>query len=120
MAMQAVWQAVSNGFMAVKSYLVALILAALLVLVGDRGSAASLRRNSPCLAVLCIFAFTMGMGLVAWFLVLTPLLAVAGENFNLTYPLLLMYWAFWLLVGVLVAAKKLVYDSARRREATAP
>lgn len=113
--MQAVWQAVSGGFLAVKPYVAALVLAALLVLVGDRGSTASLRRNSPCLAALCIFAFTMGMGLVAWFLVLTPLLAATGGVFSLTYPLLLMYWAFWLLVGVLVAAKKLVYDSARHR-----
>ena len=118
--MQAVWQAVSGGFMAVKPYAAALILAALLVLVGDRGSAASLRRNSPCLAALCMFAFTMGMGLVTWFLVLTPLLAATGGTFTVTYPLLLMYWAFWLLVGVLVAAKKLVYDSARQRGATAP
>lgn len=113
--MQAVWQVVSNGLVTAKPFIAALLLAAFLVLVGDRGSTASLRRNSPCLAVLCIFAFTMGMGLVAWFLVLAPLFGALTGAFALTYPLILMYWAFWLLVGVLVAAKKLVYDNARRR-----
>jgi len=91
------------------------VLIALLVMVGDRGSKVALRRNNPCLAALCIFAFALGTGSASWLLVLSPLFALFGTTFSLSYPLILMYWAFWLLVGVLISAKKLIYESAKRQ-----
>lgn len=105
---------ISDGLLAAKPFLAAVILLAALVAVGDRGSKMSLKRNSPCLAALCIFAFALGTGLVAWFLLMKPSFDFFGATFEPGYPLILMYWAFWLLIGVLVSAKKLVYDTAKR------
>ncbi len=112
--MQAMLASVTNGFMVAKPFLGALVLFALLVLIGDRGSKISLKRNSPCLAALCIFTFALGAGMTAWYLVMKPLFALFGAAFTLSYSLILMYWAFWLLVGVLISAKALVYDASRR------
>jgi len=112
---QAIWNGVISGFGVIKPFLAGIVLIALFVMVGDRGSKAALRRNSPCLAALCIFAFALGTGMASWFLVLKPLFVLAGAAFNLSYPLIMMYWAFWLLVGVLLSAKKLVYESAKRQ-----
>lgn len=105
---------VTGVFLVAKPFLAAVVLIALLVGIGDRGSKSALRRSSPCLAAFCIFTFALGSGMTAWFLVLKPLFALYGAPFALSYSLILMYWSFWLLVGVLVAAKKLVYDAARR------
>lgn len=113
--MQAVWNSVISGFEVVKPFLAAIIVIALLVLVGDRGGKAAIRRNSPCLAALCIFTFALGTGMASWFLVLKPLFVFAGASFALSYPLVMMYWAFWLLVGVLISAKKLIYENIKRQ-----
>lgn len=113
--MQALWNSVLSGYGAAKPFLAAVFLVALLVLVGDRGTQMALKRNNPCLAAICIFVFALGTGFAAWFLVMQPLFALFGATFSLSYPLILMYWAFWLLVGGLIAAKKIVYDSAKRQ-----
>lgn len=113
--MQAMWNSMVSGFAVVKPFLGAAVLIALLVLVGDRGGKAAIRRNNPCLAVLCIFTFALGTGMTSWFLVLKPLFTLAGAAFTLSYPLVMMYWAFWLLVGVLISIKKLVYENAKRQ-----
>lgn len=114
------WQALltgaTNTFMAAVPYLSAIVLIAALVMVGDRGSKFSLQRNNPCLAALCIFAFAIGTGLTTWYLLLNPLLALAGTSFTLSYPIATMYWAAWLLLGVVIAAKKLIYDGYRRQQ----
>ncbi|VBB05954.1 Hypothetical protein LUCI_1165 [Lucifera butyrica] len=112
--MHALWDSISNGLVLAKPFLGAIILIAALVFIGDKGSKISLNRNSPCLAALCIFTFALGSGLTAWFLLMKPAFALFGVTFALTYPLVSMYWSFWLLASVLVAAKKLVYDSVRR------
>lgn len=113
------WQALlsnaANYFVVAKPFLAAVVLLVSLVLVGDKGSKVSLNRNSPCLAALCIFAFAIGTGLTTWFFLLAPLLALTGINFTLTYPMITMYGAFWLLIGVLISAKKLIYDAHRRQ-----
>lgn len=114
--MEALLTKVTSGFMVAKPFLAAVVLIAVLVGVGDRGSKMSLKRNSPCLAALCIFTFALGTGMATWFLLMKPLFALYGAAFTLSYPLILMFWAFWLLVGVLVSAKKLVYDSYRRNQ----
>lgn len=113
--MEALWNSVAHGFAVGKPFLAAIVLIALLVVVGDRGSKMALRRNNPCLAALCIFTFALGTGSAAWLLVMSPLFALFGATFNLSYPLILMYWAFWMLVGVLISAKKLIYESAKRQ-----
>lgn len=113
--MQAFWNSLVSGFGIAKPFLAAVVLIACLVLVGDRGGKLALRRNNPCLAALCIFVFSLGTGLTAWFLVMKPFFALTGATFTLSYPLILMYWAFWLLVGVLISAKKLIYESAKRQ-----
>jgi hypothetical protein len=113
--MEALWNSVANGFAVGKPFLAAVVLIGLLVVVGDRGSKLALRRNNPCLAALCIFTFALGTGSAAWLLVMSPLFGLFGAAFNLSYPLILMYWAFWLLVGVLISAKKLVYESTKRQ-----
>jgi len=113
------WQALltnaANYFVVAKPFLAAVVLLVSLVLVGDKGSKVSLNLNSPCLAALCIFAFAIGTGLTTWFFLLAPLLALTGINFTLTYPMITMYGAFWLLMGVLISAKKLIYDAHRRQ-----
>lgn len=109
------WNSVISGFGVAKPFLAAVVVIALFVLVGDRGSKAAIRRNNPCLAALCIFAFALGTGAASWFLVLQPLFVLAGAAFSLSYPLIMMYWAFWLLAGVLIAAKKLIYEGVRRQ-----
>lgn len=115
MQWQALLDTAAKGFMVAKPFLAAIVLLASLVFIGDRGSKLSLSRNSPCLAALCIFAFAIGTGLTTWYLLLTPILALSGVTFALSYPLITMYWAFWLLMGVLITAKKLVYDGYRRQ-----
>ena len=111
------WQALlsnaANYFVVAKPFLAAVVLLVSLVLVGDKGSKFSLNRNSPCLAALCIFAFAIGTGLTTWFFLLAPLFALAGINVTLTYPMITMYGAFWLLIGVLISVKKLIYDAHR-------
>lgn len=87
-----------------------------LLVIGDRGSKAALKRNNPCMAALCIFVFALGAGQTIWLLVIEPIFALLGATFALSYPLIIMYWAFWLLIGVLIATKKLVYDTRRRQE----
>ncbi|MDR3566273.1 MAG: hypothetical protein P4N59_33225 [Negativicutes bacterium] len=113
--MEALWNGVASGFAIGKPFLAAVLLIALLVLVGDRGSKMALRRSNPCLAALCIFTFALGTGTAVWLMVMSPIFALFGAAFNLSYPLILMYWAFWLLVGVLISAKKLIYESAKRQ-----
>ncbi|HMM21980.1 MAG TPA: hypothetical protein PKA10_14770 [Selenomonadales bacterium] len=113
--MQALWDGVISGYGVAKPFLAAILLVGLLVLVGDRGTRIALRRNNPCLATLCIFIFSLGTGFVTWFLVMQPLFALFGATFALSYPLVMMYWAFWLLVGVLISAKKLIYESGKRQ-----
>ena len=113
--MQALWNSVTSGFEVAQPFLAALIIIALAVLVGDRGSKMALRKNNPCLAALCIFTFALGTGSAVWLLVMKSLSAIYGAAFSLSYPLILMYWAFWLLVGVLISAKKLIYESAKRQ-----
>ncbi len=114
------WQALltgaTNTFMTVKPFLAATVIIAALVMIGDRGSRFSLQRNSPCMAALCIFAFAIGTGLTTWYLLLAPIFALSGVDFAITYPLVMMYWASWLLMGVLISAKKLVYDGYRRQQ----
>jgi hypothetical protein len=112
---QALWNGIVSGFGVAQPFLAAIVLIAMLVLVGDRGSTMALKRNNPCLAALCIFAFALGTGSTAWLLVMKPLFALYGAAFTLSYSLVLMYWAFWLLVGVLISAKKLIYESAKRQ-----
>jgi len=109
------WNSVISGFEVVKPFLAAIVVIAMMVLVGDRGSKAAIRRNNPCLAALCIFTFALGTGMASWFLVLKPLFVFAGATFALSYSLVMMYWAFWLLVGVLISAKKLIYESVKRQ-----
>ncbi len=113
--MQALWNSLLTGFGVAKPFLAAIVVIALLVLVGDRGGKAAIRRNNPCLAALCIFTFALGTGMASWFLVLQPLFVLSGATFALSYSLVMMYWAFWLLVGVLISAKKLIYESAKRQ-----
>ncbi|MDR3588085.1 MAG: hypothetical protein P4N41_00300 [Negativicutes bacterium] len=113
--MEALWNSVVSGFTVVKPFLAAVVLISLLVMVGDRGSKLALRRSNPCLAALCIFAFALGSGSAAWLLIMSPLFGLFGASFSLSYPLILMYWAFWLLVGVLISAKKLIYESTKRQ-----
>jgi len=112
--MQALWDSAGHVLFLAKPFLAALAAYAALVAIGDRGSRFSLRRNNPCLAALCIFTFALGSGMTTWFLVMQPVFAMAGAAFALSYPLILMYWSFWLLVGVLISAKKLIYDNPRR------
>ena len=105
----------TGAFGVAKPFLAALIAIAIFVYVGDRGSRLSLKRNNPCLAAFCIFAFAMGTGFAMWFLVMNQISTlVYGASINASYPLIIMYWAFWLLIGVLVSAKKLVYENAKR------
>lgn len=113
--MQALWNSVVSGYEVIKPFLAAIILVALLVGVGDRGTQMALRRNNPCLAALCIFVFSLGTGLAVWFLVMQPLFVLYGGTFALSYPLGLMFWAFWLLVGVILSAKKLIYENVKRQ-----
>jgi hypothetical protein len=112
---QALWNSVASGFLVAKPFLAAIVLISLLVFIGDRGGKIALRRNNQCLAALCIFLFALGTGTTAWLLVMQPLFALYGVAFTLSYPLILMYWAFWLLVGVLISAKKMFYDSPKRQ-----
>lgn len=107
---------VMSSITVAQPFLAAIALLVVLLVIGDRGSKVSLRRNNPCLAALCIFVFALGAGQTIWFLVMKPIFAIMGTTFALSYPLIMMYWAFWLLIGVLVAAKKLVYDTRRRQE----
>ena len=102
--------------MVAKPFLAAVVLIAALVGIGDMGSKMSLKRNSPCLAALCVFTFALGTGMAVWLLVMKPLFALYGAAFTLSYPLIMMYWAFWLLTGVIVSAKKLIYDAHRRNQ----
>lgn len=105
---------VTNGLLLAKPFAAALAIIAALTIIGDRGSKLSLDRNSPCLATICIFTFALGTGLTTWLLLLKPLLNLFGVTIPLSYSLMLMYGAFWLLVGVMIATKKLVYDEYRR------
>ena len=43
------WNSLISGFGIAKPFLAAAVLIALLVLVGDRGGRAAIRRNNPCL-----------------------------------------------------------------------
>jgi glucan phosphoethanolaminetransferase (alkaline phosphatase superfamily) len=104
-----------TGFVMAQPFLAAAVLIALLVLVGDRGSKMALRRENQCLAALCIFTFSLGTGMTSWFLVLKPMFSLFGTTFALSYPLIMMYWAFWMLAGVLLSAKMIVWDNARRQ-----
>lgn len=97
-------------------FLAAIALLLVLLVIGDRGSKVSLKRNNPCMAALCIFLFALGTGQTIWFLLMKPIFAIFGATFALSYPLIMMYWAFWLFIGVLITAKKLVYDTRRRQE----
>ncbi|MCX7781610.1 MAG: hypothetical protein N2491_12015 [Negativicutes bacterium] len=105
---------VKSGFIMAQPFLAAIVLIALLVLVGDRGSKMALRRDNQCLAALCIFTFALGTGMTSWFLVLKPLFSLFGAAFALSYPLIMMYWAFWMLAGVLLSAKMIAWDNVRR------
>jgi len=111
---QALWNVISSGFDAGKPFLTAVVLIALLVLVGDRGGKLALGRNNACLAALCIFTFALGTGTVVWLQIMNPLFKLYNATFNLSYSLIIMYWAFWLLVGVLISTKKLIYESSKR------
>lgn len=106
---------VKAGYLVAQPFLAAAVLIAALVLVGDRGSKMALRRDNQCLAALCIFTFALGTGITSWFLVLKPMFALFGANFALSYPLIMMYSAFWMLAGVLLSAKMIVWDNARRQ-----
>lgn len=118
--MQELLSSATNGLMVAKPFLAALVIIAALTLVGDRGSKLSLNRNNPCLATICIFIFALGTGLTSWFLMLKPLFTLFNATFALSYSLILMYWSFWLLVAVLVSAKKLIYDEYRRHSGKTP
>lgn len=96
-------------------FLAAAVLIGLLVLLGDHGSKLALKRDSQCLASLCIFTFALGTGMTSWFLVLKPLFSLFGMTFGLSYPLIMMYWAFWMLAGVILSVKMLVWDNSRRQ-----
>lgn len=113
--MQALWDAAISGFEVAKPFLAALVLVVGLVLIGDRGSRSALKRNNQCLAALCVFVFALGSGMATWFLIMQPLFLQYGAAFTISYPLVLMYWAFWLLVGVLISAKMMLWDSVRRQ-----
>lgn len=104
------------GFLVAQPFLMAAVLIAALVLVGDRGSKMALRRESQCLAALCIFTFALGTGMTSWFLILKPMFNLFGAAFALSYPLIMMYWAFWMLAGVLLSAKMIVWDNSKRQE----
>ena len=108
--MLAIWGGFLTGFDMVSPFLAAVVIIALLTAVGDRGARAAMRRNSPCLAALCIFLFAMGSGLSAWFLGLMPGLYLFGAAGLPEYPLLMMYWGFWLAAGLMLAAKRIIYD----------
>lgn len=112
--MQALWNVVSSGFEVGKPFLTAVVLIALLVVIGDRGAKLALGRNNSCLAALCIFTFALGTGTVVWLQIMNPLFMLYNATFTLSYSLIMMYWAFWLLVGVLISAKKLVYENSKR------
>ena len=115
-SLEALLSNVMSSVTLAQPFLAAIALLVVLLVIGDRGSKVSLKRNNPCLAALCIFVFALGTGQTIWFLVMRPIFAFLGATFALSYPLIMMYWAFWLLIGVLIAAKKLVYDTRRRQE----
>ena len=112
------WDETLRGAMAMLAaaapYAAALVLLAGLVLVGDRGSRLALKRNSPSLAALCIFSFAIGSCLITWHLLVSPILSFSGLALSVAYPAVIMYWAAWLLTGVLIAAKRIVYDGRRQ------
>ena len=113
--MPAFFASLKTGYLVAQPFLAAVVLIAALVLIGDRGSKMALRRDNQCLAALCIFTFALGTGMTSWFLLLKPLFSLFGATFALSYPLIMMYWAFWMLAGVLLSAKMIVWDNARRQ-----
>ena len=113
--MSEVLSSLGAGYFVAQPFLAAAVLIGLLVLLGDHGSKLALKRDSQCLASLCIFTFALGTGMTSWFLVLKPLFSLFGMTFGLSYPLIMMYWAFWMLAGVILSVKMLVWDNSRRQ-----
>lgn len=104
-----------TGYLVAQPFLAATLLIAALVLIGDRGSKMALRRDNQCLAALCIFVFALGTGITSWFLVLGPLFALLGTSFTAGYPMVMMYAAFWMMAGVLLSARRIVWENIRRQ-----